>query len=190
MRPYDYPPFLFAAVCVLGACGSDDNGTGDATARPDAAIVPDGSSRPDADPPEDATVDDIQWAGSWSARAIYPAVCMFSSLGGENRVDANYAVALQIRGSNEDLSAVFSNDTGYTMLGSGSGSRLTLSGPFPGRDHNDNSATIVARDNNVTILITDVQDENRATGTIEGTYDTRGGISCTIGGGGTVELTR
>ncbi|MEM9072370.1 MAG: hypothetical protein AAGE52_27945 [Myxococcota bacterium] len=148
-----------------------------------ADVVDSGTDVVDSGPSE------IAWAGTWTVHATYDAVCRFSTAGGPNNVDADFRVTAQISGGNDMLSAVFSGDTGYTMEGSGSARRMTLSGPFPGRDHNGNTATIVRRDNNVTIAVTDVIDSNTAQGTIEGRYDTRGGIGCEIESG-TVELTR
>jgi hypothetical protein len=99
-------------------------------------------------------------------------------------------VSANITGENSSLTAVFANDTGYTMTGTGSDARMTISGQFPGRDHNNNAATTVRANNNVTIVVNDITDSNAASGTIEGNYETSGGIACTIQAGGSVELTR
>jgi hypothetical protein len=130
----------------------------------------------------------IDWTGTWSVRATYPVVCRWSSAGAPNEANLDFTVTARLTGSNSDLTADFSGQ--YTMTGTGNDSRLTLSGQFPGRDHRNQTATQVMRDNQVTVSIDEVVDANRARGRIEGNYETSGGISCVIQSGGTVELTR
>lgn len=161
------------------------------TCRPRApAPTRDGGTPPP--PPADSGTPPapIDWTGTWSIRAQYTATCMWSSLGAPNTVNLDFTVTARLTGANDDLTAVLANDSGYTMIGSGSDSRLTLSGQFPGRDHNDNAATTVMRDNSVTLSIDEVVDHGSARGTIDGSYETSGGVSCDIGSGGVIELTR
>lgn len=132
----------------------------------------------------------VEWTGTWSVRAQYPVTCMWSSLGAPNTANLDFTVTARLTGANDDLTAVLANDSGYTMIGSGNDSRLTLSGQFPGRDHNDNAATTVMRENSVTISIDEVIDHDTARGRIGGSYETSGGVSCDIGSGGVIELTR
>jgi hypothetical protein len=99
-------------------------------------------------------------------------------------------ITAKLSGDNSDLTAVFAHDDGYTMTGTGSDSKLTLSGQFPGRDHNDNAATTIRKDNNVSISLSEVMSASSARGSLEGSYETSGGVSCTIQPGGTVDFSR
>lgn len=138
-------------------------------------------------PPPPAPID---WTGTWNLHVHYTSVCQWSSLGAERRTDQDYTVTARLSGSNSDLTAVVAGDTGYTMTGTGNDTRLTLSGQFPGRDDNGNSASRVMRENNVTISIDEVTDANGARGGISGSYETSAGVSCDIASGGTIEMTR
>ncbi len=141
-------------------------------------------------PAEDAgtTPTPIAWAGTWNVRAVFTARCMWSSAGAPRDTALDYTVTARLSGANDDLTAVISTD--YEMTGTGSDSGLTLSGQFPGRDHNDNAATTVRRDNQVSIRVREVIGTNEARGSIEGQYETSGGISCVIQDGGTVTFER
>lgn len=155
-----------------------------------------GTCRPSSPPPaqdggtEPPPPEPIDWIGTWNVRAVYTASCMWSSLGAPRTVNLDYLVTAQLSGSNSSITAVLAGDSGYTMTGTGNDTRLTLSGQFPGRDHNDNAATTVMRDNSVSIQVNEVVDHDTARGTIQGSYETSGGVSCDIQSGGTVELTR
>ena len=145
---------------------------------------------PPPPPPSDAGSPStpLAWAGTWNVRATYTARCMWSSAGAPNDANLAFTVTARLSGANDDLAAELGSD--YAMTGNGNDTRLTLSGQFPGRDHNDNAATIVRRDNQVTIDLREVRDGNTARGTIEGSYETSGGISCDIQSGGTVTFER
>jgi len=115
---------------------------------------------------------------------------MFSSAGAPRDANLDYTVTAQLSGANTSLTAELAGDSGYTMTGTGNATRLTLSGQFPGRDHNANAATTVMRDNSVSITLDEVIDANRARGTLSGSYDTSGGVSCIIQSGGVLDFTR
>lgn len=132
----------------------------------------------------------IDWTGTWNVHARLTSVCRFGSVGAPNNANLDYTVTAQLSGSNSSLTAVLAGDTGYTMTGTGTDARATLSGQFPGRDHNGNAATTVRRDNSVSITLDEVVDRDHARGTISGSYDTSGGIGCIIQSGGVIEFSR
>jgi hypothetical protein len=180
---------LALATACLAGCGGDPASPGGSTppgsdagsppvSEPDAGLTP---------PPPPA---EIQWSGTWNAHVIFTAICMWSSLGAPNTANLDYNVTAELGGANASITAVFASNAAYTMTGTGNASRLLLAGQFPGRDHNNNNASTIMRENNVSIALREVIDLNTARGTIEGNYDTRGGISCVIQPGGTVELSR
>ncbi|MEM9862003.1 MAG: hypothetical protein AAF938_10330 [Myxococcota bacterium] len=174
------PLFLTLFLTLIG-CGDDDGGPADAAL--DAPRAMDASTM-------DVAAPRLDWSGTWSLEVDYTATCMFSSLGGPRTAPNDYTLNVVISGANDSLRAVVGGDDSFTMLGVGSERRLSLSGVFPGRDHNGDTGTIVRADNNVTLTFEDIVSNNEATGTIEGRYDTSGGIGCTIEAGGSVRLVR
>lgn len=152
----------------------------------DAGTTPTDAGTPTAD--AGTPTAPLTWAGTWNVRATYTARCMWSSAGAPRETALDYTVTARLTGNNDDLTAAFGSS--YEMSGTGNDTRLTLSGQFPGRDHNGNSATTVRRDNSVTISLREVIDANTARGAIEGRYDTSGGISCVIQDGGTITFER
>lgn len=166
--------------------------SGSGTCRPRSPVSPPTDGGSPTMPTQDAGTmpQPIDWLGTWSARVTYTAKCQWSSAGAPNTANLDYTVTAELSGSNSSVSAVFSGNSAYTMTGPGNATRLSLSGPFPGRDHNNNPATTVARNNTVTIVLDEIATHNEVRGRIEGSYETSGGIECQIQSGGRVELTR
>lgn len=196
------PPSMCFDPC-MDACEGNTDGFEDdqpgtpGTPPPTAQGVCRPSAPPQNPPPTDpgpsdpAPVDppaDMNWIGTWSFEVTYTANCRLS-VATQPPSAKNYFTTGRLTGSNADITASFENNT-FRMAGNGNNARMILSGSFPARDHRDNTATQVERDNNIDIRITEIVDANTARGTISGSYDTRGGVSCEIADGGTVEITR
>lgn len=157
--------------------------------EPSAGICrPAPEPEPDTTPEQDTTPEpeEIDWAGGWSAHATYTANCNWSMAEQVKEVDDRYTISITAEGN--IFTATFQSGS-YSMSGIGNEEGLTLSGQFPGIDHNDEIATEVFRDNNVEIVIDKIEDNDNVSGTLSGTYDTSGGWSCSIANG-VIEFTR
>jgi hypothetical protein len=160
------------------------------TTSPDTGGSDAGGNDVGGNDPDTAQPQPIDWAGTWSARVVYTAVCQWGSAGSPNNASIDERMTVRVTGSGGSYSAVFDNNNAYTMTGPGNASRLVLSGQFAGRDHRGTAATTVRRDNNVDVLLDDIVDNDTARGSLSGSYDTSGGIGCRIAEGGTIELSR
>ncbi|MEO1273649.1 MAG: hypothetical protein AAFX99_36660, partial [Myxococcota bacterium] len=129
----------------------------------------------------------IDWTGTWNAQVVYEVSCDVG-FGNIDTGNNDYRVTLQISGSNSSLTANI--DANYEMTGNGNDTRMTLSGTFPARDDDGDTGSTASNENQISIVIDTVVDNNNATGTIEGQFKGRFSTDCTISSGGTVELTR
>jgi hypothetical protein len=189
------PAACFTACSAACEDGPDDGGDttgggGGGTPSGVCRAVP-STTDPITPPDEDTTPTpdpDMNWIGTWTFEVKYTANCAFS-VATQPPSAKDYFVTGTLTGTNASVTASFDGGN-FQMTGTGNNARLLLAGQFPARDHRDNVATRTTADNNVDIRITNIVSANSANGTIAGSYDTSGGISCTIADGGTVELSR
>lgn len=130
----------------------------------------------------------IQWAGTWSADVSHTSDCKWGGTAMQTG-DQKYTVTMKVAGTNAAPTATITG--GFELEGTGGDDRMTLTGDFPfrswkgeaGKPHNVNAP------NQATIKITSVESANKASGTIEGSWDASAGWKCTAKNG-TIQLTR
>ncbi len=116
---------------------------------------------------------EFDWAGTWTIAANYNVTC--DAAGSLRTSDNSGTWAMSITGDNSALEGQTSGF--YYVQGSGSATRLLLSGAFPlkGTDNQD-AVTMGAA---ISFTVT-ASDENNAAGTLSGTYRSGFGLDCTI----------
>lgn len=160
--------------CLLAGCGGDTQPAGGS----DMASPPplDMNSPPPA----------FTWIGTWNAAASYTSSCTFGG-GSPNTAAMNHTNALEI---SQDGSTGYAGHllTTYDLQGTGDSSSLTLSGEYPVRDFQGNTAgTFVSNYNMVTLKLDTIVSDKKVTGRISGTFKTN--YTCSIQNG-TITLTR
>jgi hypothetical protein len=93
-----------------------------------------------------------------------------------------HSVTLQLDGSNSSLTG-FAQGMTYEMTGTGSDTRLSLSGTFPVRDHNGQSASGANR-TQVTFDVTRMGEGG--SGSVQAQFDGSSGFRCEVQGGSVV----
>lgn len=118
----------------------------------------------------------VSWAGTWTVSVAYNVTC--DAAGSERTMDSSGTWAMTLTGPNSDLEGETSGF--YYVDGSGRETRLLLSGAFPlkGTDNQDAITTGAA-----IAFAVEASDENTATGTISGSYESGFGLDCTINSG-------
>lgn len=159
-------PALLAALCSL-ACGPgpgpDDPGGG-------AGGGTGGSGG--------GTGGAFAWAGTWNVDLTYTSRCNFGGVSMQQRANM-HTVSLAVTGSNDNLTASAQGDT-YTLTGTGSDTRLSLSGTFPLRDHVGQSASGV---NSTQVTFDLTRMGNGGSGTVQANFNGSVGFRCEVQGG-------
>lgn len=143
---------------------------------------------PGDDPPGDEQPNNetIAWAGTWDAAMEYGVRC---DHGFGNMQSASYTTSFTVAltGQNSALEAQI--DVNYFMAGTGSASKLDLSGTFPLKGADNQKASTRESETDLTIRLDKVTNKNSATGTISGTFKSGFGNPCEVQSG-TVSFTR
>ncbi len=121
------------------------------------------------------------WAGTWSVDLSYTARCNFGGAAMQQRANM-HTVTLEVSGANDSLTGTAQGQT-YELTGTGSDTRLSLSGTFPMRDHNGQSASGSNR-TQVTFDVTRMG--NGGSGSVQATFDGSSGFRCEVQGGSVV----
>jgi hypothetical protein len=129
----------------------------------------------------------IKWEGTWTADVSHTSNCNFSSA--TQSAKQTYTVTISATGANTSPKATISG--GFSLEGTGGDDHVNLTGDFPFRSWKGGVATTnsLNSSNNATIKITNVESANKASGTIEGTWDAGGGWTCKAASG-TIQLSR
>ncbi len=129
----------------------------------------------------------IKWEGTWTADVSHTSNCNFSSA--TQSAKQTYTVTISATGANTSPKATISG--GFSLEGTGGDDHVNLTGDFPFRSWKGGVATTNSLNspNNATIKITNVESANKASGTIEGTWDAGGGWTCKTASG-TIQLSR
>jgi hypothetical protein len=125
----------------------------------------------------------IDWNATWSAELSYTAKCSFGGAAMQMRTH-KHTVTMKISSTGDSSKGEVAG--GYELVGpKGSGS-LTLSGDLPMKSHNGGVASrhSLNSPNEITLKLTNVESGNKATGTMEGSWEASGGWKCAVAAGG------
>lgn len=128
----------------------------------------------------------FSWAGTWNVELQYSVDCDYS-FGNIKHAELEQPNAMQI-GSNGN-GGLTGDISDYLMSGTGNATSLSLSGQYPIQDEGSNIASNVESENNLTLSITSVVDDNHAVGIVKGKFDGNFGQHCVISMG-TATLSR
>jgi hypothetical protein len=163
---------------LLAGCGGDMPPTGGS----DVTNPPPSDMNPPPPPPPPA----FTWVGTWNATVSYTSSCTFGG-GSPNTAAVNHTNALEISGNGSTGYAGYLPTT-YNLQGTGDSTSLTLSGKYPVRDFQGNTAgTFVANYNMITLKLDTIVSDKKVTGKISGTFKTN--YTCSVQNG-TITLTR
>lgn len=170
--------FAGSMFALLAGCGGDMPPTGGS----DVTNPPPSDMNPPPPPPPPA----FTWVGTWNAAVSYTSSCTFGG-GSPNTAAVNHTNALEISGNGSTGYAGYLPTT-YNLQGTGDSTSLTLSGKYPVRDFQGNTAgTFVANYNMVTLKFDTIVSDKKVTGKISGTFKTN--YTCSVQNG-TITLTR
>jgi hypothetical protein len=139
-----------------------------------------------------ATNPALSWPGTWIVSLGYNVTCTIAGINPQ-RANQNQTNSLVIEDNGSGGLAAYTdgNPNVYVLMGTGSSTRLLLSGRYPVKDMLGNVAgAAVADQNNITLTLDTVVDKNKVTGSVSGTFKGRQGHSCTIDSGGQATLQR
>lgn len=127
------------------------------------------------------------WSGNWTADVSHTSNCEWSSATQTGK--QSYTVTINATGENSSPKAAVSG--GFALEGTGGSDHINLTGDFPFRSWKGEVATTNSLNspNNATIKITNIESANKASGTIEGSWNASGGWTCKTASG-TITLTR
>lgn len=177
------------ALCLLSLLGGSLSVSGCGGSEPMGGSD---MGSPSPNPSDMATNPALSWPGTWIASLGYNVTC---TIAGTNPQRANQnqtnSLVIEDNGSGGLAAYTDGNPNVYVLMGTGSSSRLLLSGRYPVKDMLGNVAgAAVADQNNITLTLDTVVDKNKVTGTVSGTFKGRQGHSCTIDSGGQATLQR
>lgn len=163
--------------CLLVGCGGDMPPTG----GNDPVNPPPSDMNPPPPPPPAFT-----WVGTWNASVSYTSSCTFGG-GSPNTAAVSHTNALEIS-ANGSTGYAGNLPTTYNLQGTGDSTSLTLSGKYPVRDFQGNTAgTFVANYNMITLKLDSIVSDKKVTGKISGTFKTN--YTCSVQNG-TITMTR
>lgn len=177
------PPGGGGGGAQQGTCRPVPGGGGDVSDSSDAG----GGG---GDPPP----ADMNWAGTWIVDAQYAVRCSVPLRDAESANHEHSRTAeLTVSGSSVTATFRISANAIFEMSGVGNNERLTLNGFFPALDGRSELANHnINRQNDISIVLTEFDGSNRASGTISGRFvDSGAGTKdCVIQDGGRVTFSR
>lgn len=128
------------------------------------------------------TAPQIDWNATWSAELSYTAKCSWASTSMQSQMH-KHTLTLKISTSGDASKGEVMG--GYELTGPKGGATLTLSGDLPVKSHNGGVATrhSLNSPNELTVKLTDVEGANKASGSLEGSWEASGGWKCTVADG-------
>lgn len=153
---------------VIGCGGGTEGDTGNDTGNDTGG----GGTQTDTTP--------LAWAGTWDAAVEYGVRC---DHGFGNVKTASYTTrfTVALTGQNNALQA--QTDVNYYMGGTGSGSKLTLSGTFPLKGSDNQKASTREDETDLSIILDTVSTKDSASGTLSGTFRSGFGAACEVQSG-------
>jgi hypothetical protein len=129
---------------------------------------------------QQAGTEALTWAGTWEAAIEYGVRC---DHGFGNVKTASYTTRFTVALTGQNSALQAQTDVNYHMGGTGSGSRLSLSGTFPLKGSDNQKASTREDETDLSIVLDTVSGKNSASGTLSGTFRSGFGAACEVQNG-------